>query len=301
LPPIRESGSEPAAGGDHGRVRKVIETMRTTTMLRTAAGIGLVLGILGCASRAPDVEAPPTAYVEQLASTVMTPEVVKFEAKVLIQNRMRASMDFERVDYAVDLYDTELFASSFADMKRTRGGGRQWVTFPFQIAVADIMAQAVDTLAEGSIRVTFRGRVYPAPSTGFGPLPFAETVVVPIPKIPEVSFEGTEGVPLSEMFRVMLRVRNRNDFDLSVQSVDSYLEINGHRYPLLHTVQATHIGEGENGIVTLQMEQTPGKSLSMILSTLESQHPTFSVGGTIAARTQYGWIYIPVRVDSSSP
>ena len=53
------------------------------------------------------------------------------------------------------------------------GGGRQTVTFPFQIAVADIAAQAVDLLAEGSMRVSFRGHVYPASSSGFAPIPFA--------------------------------------------------------------------------------------------------------------------------------
>jgi len=132
-------------------------------MLRWIAVGGLLLGVLGCATRKPDVEQPPTASVDQLASTVMTPEVVRFEAKVLIRNRMRSSMDFERVDYAVDLYDTELFASSFDGMKRTSGGGRQTVTFPFQIAVADIAAQAVDLLAEGSMRVSFRGHRRRAP------------------------------------------------------------------------------------------------------------------------------------------
>jgi len=273
--------------------------MRRIGILNGLAGIGLLLGALGCATRGPEVEQPPTAVVDQLASTVMTPEVVRFQAKVVIRNRMRSSMDFERVDYAVDLYDTELFTSSFDGLKVTKGGGIQTVTLPFQIAMSDIAAQAVDLLAEGSMRVSFRGRVYPEAASGFAPIPFARTVTIPIPRIPEVSFAGTEGVPLSDSFRVILGVRNLNSFDLSVESVESYLEINERQYPLLYTLQSTHIGAGLTGTVTLHLEHTPGRSLSMVLNALQSTNPSFSVGGSITARTPYGWIYIPVRIEAA--
>ena len=69
---------------------------------------------------------------------------MKLQAKILIHNVMSVPDDFDRVDYAVDLFDKELFKDSFNGMKRTNGDGNQTVTFPFQIAMADIAKQVVD-------------------------------------------------------------------------------------------------------------------------------------------------------------
>ena len=66
----------------------------------------------GCASKGPPVVKPPTVQVSQFNSTVITPQVVKFQARILIHNRGSEALDFERVDYAVDLFNQELFASS---------------------------------------------------------------------------------------------------------------------------------------------------------------------------------------------
>ena len=101
-------------------------------------------------------------------------------------------------------------------------------------------------------------------------------------------------------FRVRLRVRNTNSFPLTVNSIDSYLQINQQRYALLHTAQSVELPANGSGTVTLQMEQTPGKTLSMALSALQSKNPKFSVGGTIECRSPYGWIIIPVQVENKS-
>jgi LEA14-like dessication related protein len=147
------------------------------------------------------------------------------------------------------------------------------------------------------MRLTFRGTVYPAASSGWEPLRFQDTILIPLPRIPEVSFAGADGVPLSELFRVHLRVRNTNLFPLTVSSIDSYLQINRQRYALLYSEQSVDLAPGGAGTVTLRMEQTPGKTLSMALSTLQSPNPTFSLGGTIECKSPYGWIIIPVQVE----
>jgi hypothetical protein len=260
----------------------------------------MALLLAACASQGPAVSAPPEVRVSWFNSTVIRPELVKFEAKIVIENRMSSPLDFQRVDYAVDLLDTELFTDSFAELKRTSGRRNQTVTFPFQIVMKDILDQSVGILAEGGVRVTFRGTVYPAASSGFDPLPFQETILIPLPRIPEVSFAGADGVPFSEMFRVRLLVRNTNSFPLTVNSIDSYLQINQQRYALLHTEQSTELAPGGSGTVVLNMEQTPGKTLSMALSALQSKNPKFSVGGTIECRSPYGWIIIPVLIEEQS-
>ena len=269
-----------------------------TKVLHVCAAAALLLA--GCASQGPAVMEPPEVRVSWFNSTVIRPERVEFQAKILIENRGTAPLDFQRVDYAVDLLGTELFTDSFDQLKRTAGRKQQTVTFPFQIVMKDILDQSVGILAEGGVRVTFRGTLYPAAATGFSPAPFQETILIPLPKIPQVSFAGAEGVPFSELFRVRLRVNNTNSFPLTVGSIDSYLQINQQRYTLLHTEQAVELPAGGSGTVTLQMEQTPGKTLSMALSTLQSPNPKFSVGGTIQCRSPYGWIIIPVLLEDQS-
>jgi LEA14-like dessication related protein len=256
-----------------------------------------LLLLAGCAGQQTVVMGPPEVRVSWFNSTVIRPELVKFEAKVVIQNNSSAPLELERVDYAVDLLDTELFTDSFAQLQRTKGRGRLTVTFPFQIVMKDILEQNIGILAEGGMRVSFRGTVYPAASSGWEPLGFQETIHIPLPKIPTVSFGWVDGVPLSEMFRIHLRVRNPNLFSLTVSSIESYLQINQQRYALLHTTQSVELPAGGEGTVTLQMEQTPGKTLSMALSTLQSPNPRFSVGGTIECRSPYGWIIIPVHIE----
>ncbi|TVQ18880.1 MAG: hypothetical protein EA382_17165 [Spirochaetaceae bacterium] len=258
---------------------------------------GALVATTGCATRAPAEERPPAAEVSELESTVMTPDVVRFSAKVVVHNRMHSAMDFDRVDYTVDLFDAELFTESFADLPRTRGGGRMTITLPFQIAVSDIVERVVDVLAEESMRVTFSGQVYPAADSGFGPLAFRRSVSIPIPRMPEVSYSHTEGVPLTDTFRIAIDVRNRNTYPLTITEVESYIEINERSYPLLQTSEASRIEAGETGRIVLGMELTQGQRLSMLVNTLGSDTPAFAMGGSITARTQYGWIYIPIRIE----
>jgi LEA14-like dessication related protein len=259
-------------------------------------GFSFLFVVTGCSSRGRPVVMPPTVQVSQLNSTVITPEVVKFQARILVKNRGTGALDFERTDYAVDLFDRELFTSSFSGMKRTKGRKNQTVTFPFQIAMKDILEQKIAVLAEDGVRVTFRGIVYPDRSSGYSPVPFESTISIPLPDIPRVEFAGTEGVPMSELFIVKLRVTNTNRFPLSIARIDSHLELNGYRYQLLHTDQAADLEPGGWALVALRMENTPGKTLSMVFNALQFSEMDASIGGTIECESPYGWIIIPFDV-----
>jgi hypothetical protein len=272
--------------------------MKKTLQLLLACGALAVL-LAGCASQGPVVSAPPTVRVSQLQSLSFTPDLVKFQAKILIHNVMTIPLDFERVDYAVDLFDKELFADSFNGMKRTNGDGNQTVTFPFQIGMDDIAKQVVDVLSEESVRVTFRGEVYPAAKNGFDPIPFTETVTIPIPKVPVVALVGIQGVPFSDYFALTFSIKNTNTFAFSVGTVQTFLVLNDRRYSLLHTEQSTEMQPGESGIVTLRMENTPGKTLGMALNLAQSPDKKFAVTGTIQCGTPYGWFIFPIRLEGS--
>jgi LEA14-like dessication related protein len=259
----------------------------------------ICLGLIaGCSSKGPAVDKPPTVEVSQFNSTVITPQLVKFQARIIINNRSSRELDFDRVDYAVDLQGQELFSSSFSELLRTKRGKKQTVTFPFQISMADILDRAVVILAEGGMEVGFRGVVYPDPASGFSPLAFKSTIEIPVPEIPEVAFGGTEGVPMSGDFVVKLRIMNTNGFEVTVNRIESYLEINQVQYQLLHTEQAASLEPHRWQTIELYMENTTGKTLSLILNTLQTPNMEFRVGGTVECRSPYGWIVFPIALQA---
>jgi LEA14-like dessication related protein len=275
-------------------------TMRRI-LLAVGCAAGLALVLAGCASRGPVVPKPPTVKVSQLKSISFTPDLVKFQAKVLIVNNMNGDMTFERTDYAVDMFDAQLFSDTFSDMLTTRSGGTQTVTFPFQISMDDIKSQGLDVLAEQGLRVAFHGNVVCSSSYGFDPVPFDATLTIPIPRIPTVTFLGAEGAPYTESFRIRLGVTNPNSFAFSVDSIDSYLVLNDTRYALLRTDRATQIPAGGSGLVVLQMRTTPGKALSMALNLAQSGDagPDLDLTGSVTLATPYGWVYVPVSLKQA--
>jgi LEA14-like dessication related protein len=289
---VLDTGGPSSYGGVVCSTREEVPVKKTILFL--LAAISLLMA--GCASQGPDVVTPPSVRASQQSLT-FTPDLVTFEAKVLIHNNMRAALDFDRVDYAVDLFDKELFTDSFNGMKRTNGNGDQTVTVPFQIAMDDILKQVIDVVSEESMRVTFRGEVYPAPKFGFDAIPFSTTLTIPIPKIPVVTFLGARGVPFSDTFALSFRIRNPNSFPFSVDTVQTFLEINDRRFSLLHTVEATEMQPGGSGVVMLRMENTTGKTLGMALSLAQSPDKKFAVTGTIRCGTPYGWFIFPVKFE----
>jgi hypothetical protein len=273
--------------------------VRRIGIIAASAALAIVLG--GCASQGPVVPSPPDVRVSELRSISFTPDLVKFQAKVLIQNTMNAPMDFEKTDYSVDLFDKELFSDSFSGMKRTNRGGTQTVTFPFQISMEDIQKQGIDVLNEESIRVTFHATVFTAASYGFDPIPVDETVTIPLPKIPLVVLAGTQGTPFTDLFRIRLRVTNPNTFAFTVDSIDSYLVLNDTRYSLLRTDRPTEIPAGGTGIVVLQMKNTPSKTLSMAFNLAQSADtgPELDLTASVTLATPYGWVYVPVSMKET--
>jgi hypothetical protein len=263
------------------------------------AAVAAAVVLAGCASQGPVVSAPPTVRVSELQSLSFTPDLVRLEAKILIHNVMSVALDFDRVDYAVDLFDNELFNDSFNGMKRTNGGGNQTVTFPLQISMEDIARQVADVLSEDSVRVTFRGEVFPAAKAGFEPIPFTETITIPIPRVPIVALVGVRGVPLSDSFVLTFSVRNTNTFAFTVDTVQTFLELNQSKYSLLHTEQSTEIQPNDSGTVSLHMENTTGKALGMALNLAQSRDKKFAVTGTIQCGTPYGWFIFPIRLEGS--
>ena len=140
--------------------------------------------LVSCASQEPMVSTPPAVTVSDFKSVSFTPQRIEFDARVLIQDTAPVPLELAKVDWAVDMFDQELFNDSFSGLKRTDGNGTQTVSLPFHIVMKDVTAQAPDLLAEGKLRVTFRGQVYSAARYGLSPVPFTQSIEIPIPKLP---------------------------------------------------------------------------------------------------------------------
>jgi LEA14-like dessication related protein len=270
--------------------------MRKTIAILAICAAGTAL-IIGCASQGPIVSVQPTVTVSSFESISFSPTLAKYVAKILIHNNAGQDIDFQRTDYAVDLFDTQLFTDSFDGMKRTKANGDQTVTFPFQVAMEDIANQGIDLLSEQGLRVTFRGNVYTAARYGMDPVPFTGTVTVPIPQMPEVTYVGTEGEALSDAWRVNFTIRNPNKFPFTLASVRTTLILNGKKYSLLHTHGATEVKPGETAPVALRMETSPEKALSMALNLATNRDLRFNITGMVTCTTPYGLVLIPLNLD----
>jgi LEA14-like dessication related protein len=95
-----------------------------------------------------------------------------------------------------------------------------------------------------------------------------------------------------------LRITNPNTFALNLKSIDSYLEINGTKYGLLRTQGTTEIQPNSAETVSLSMEQSTAKTLSMVLNMAQSGSFRFAVGGDLRCQTPYGLIFIPLKLNA---
>ena len=259
----------------------------------------MVIFVVGCATRGPVVPVAPSVQVTQFDSVLFTPDVIKFQAKLLINNRMDAELNIQKIDYGADVNDKQMFTDSFTQLKPLSGNGQLTVTFPFQIAMKDIKDQAVDVLAEEAIHVSFRGQVYPAGDFGFGPIPIKTTRTIPLPKVPGITIEQTEGSPLKR-FTVFLKIQNTNSFPLNLQPIYSYIELNRIKYGMLRTQGSTEIKPGASKTIALEMEESAGKTLIMEQNIATSSSIQFTIGGDIKFDTPYGLIFIPLKLSSET-
>jgi len=264
-----------------------------------AIAVSAVLLVAGCASQGPMVSTPPTVSVSSFQSTSFSPTLVKYEARVLVHNNAGAVLELQRIDYAVDLFDTQLFTDSSSGLKRTNPNGDQTFTFGFQIATKDIADQGIDLLSEQSLRVTFRGEVRTAARYGMDPVPFTATVTVPLPRMPDVNYLGSEGDPLTDAWRLHFNVTNNNSFPVTLSSVKTFVVLNGKKYSLVHTHGETELSSGVATPVDLQMETSPGKALSMALNLATNRSLRFNLTGMVTCNTQYGWVFIPLDLEEA--
>jgi hypothetical protein len=265
------------------------------------AAAAVALFLAGCASepQGPMVSTPPTVGVSSFKSVSFSPTLVKYQANVVIHNNAGTDIDFQRIDWAVDLLDAELFTDSTKGLKRMHANADQVVPFGFQVATQDIASQGIDLFSEESLRVTLRGHVLTAARYGMDPVPFTATVSVPLPRIPDVTYLGSEGDPLTDAWRLHFSVTNKSSFPITLASVKTFVDLNGKKYSLVHTKGETALQPGVATPVDLQMETSPGKALSMALNVVTNRSLRFNLTGQVTCTTDYGSIFIPMDLEEA--
>lgn len=269
--------------------------MGSTSTLSTVLAL---TGLLAACSTpdGPLVWTAPDVELAQFESTLITPEVIRFETMVRITNRMRGPLEIASVEYGADLHDRPLFSETFTELLPMDEFGTQRVRMPFQVSMQDIANQVEDVLAEEGIRVTFHGTVYPV---GFDPIPFESTVVIPPTAPPLVAICGVRGTPLAGDFIVYLELKNVNSFPMTVSDVDTYLDLNGKKYDLLRTESQSSMGPGQSGRIALTLRNSTAKGLSMLINVAKNGTAHFTLGGSIACQTPHGVLLLPVALSSS--
>jgi LEA14-like dessication related protein len=260
-----------------------------------AATLALSALLSSCAS-GPVVPMPPSVRVVDFNSTVITPDAIKFVAKVAIENEMRGPLEIQRVDFGADLHDSRLFDDSFSKVRPMNSRSTTTLTLPFQVAMTDIGDRIEDVVAEEAVRVTLHGTVYPV---GFEPIPFVAEKVIPMPRVPNVALAGTRGNPLEGEFTVFLDVENTNHFPISCGSVETFLKLNGKRYDLMRTEGFSNLRAGATGRVALTMRATRAKGLSMIINVAKNHGADFAIAGQMSCQTPHGLILLPVDLSGS--
>lgn len=257
-----------------------------------------VLVLSACASvpEGPVVPTPPCVEA-RFDSTVVTPDGIELVGRVLVTNTMRASLQIERVDYAADLHDAPILEATYDELRPIHPRGWQSVTVPIEITRGELGERLEDVLAEESVRVAFRGTVHPI---GFAPVDFRVEKTIPMPKLPSVSIDGARGNPLDGEFTVRLCVRNPNEYALTFESIESFVKLNDKRYELLRSECFDRIAPGATGRIALTMQQTRGKLSSVLVNIARHGVEDFVVGGTIACRTPYALVRLPIEVRSSA-
>ena len=239
----------------------------------------------------------PTVSVSNFKSLSFSPQRIEFDATVLIQNNAPVELDVQKVDWAVDMYDQQLFTDSLTGLNQTNANGSRTISLPFHIAMKDVMAQAPDLLAEGRLKVTFAARYSPPRVMGWSPCPSLRHWRSRSSSCLTSRYVGSDGEPFSDAFRLNFKVTNTNDFPFHADvrqdfPCDKRKEI----LPAAHA-RSVDIPPGQTLPVALQMENSPGKTLSMALNLAQHPNPSFSVNGTATFKTPYGFIYIPLSLE----
>ena len=276
------------------RVRVVMVTAAACVLLLAACAGGPKP-----AEQGPMVTVEPGAKLATLKTVSFSPTLVKYQSSLVIHNNADVDLNLDRIDWSVDLCDAELFTDVSKNLKRTRAGGDLVVPFNFQVATSDIADQGFDLYSEQELRVTVRGEVSPARRCGLDPVPFTATLSVPLPRVPDVTYLGSDGDPLTDKWRLHFTVTNRSSFPITLASVKTFVELNNEKYSLVHTKGVTDLAPGVATPVDLQMENSPAQALSMVLNLATNRNLRMNLTGQITCTSPYGQILVPLDLEEA--
>lgn len=238
----------------------------------------------------------PTLRFIGFNSVSIQPEGVQFEVKLGIKNNMPISLPLNRIEYQFDLNQKRLVTGTFNQFAALQGFSEQEVTFPFQLAWKDLVAQATSGSTSGQVyKVGFNGSLFVSESMALPAIPFSIEKTLPVPKLPKVGFVGTEGSPLGERFALNFKIKNENSFPIWMEGADTSLQLNQKNYELVQSGSAPRFEPGETQTLSLAMTNTLGKGIDMLANALLSGKMDFKASGKVRFGTPYGTLVLPVN------
>ncbi len=147
--------------------------MIRTIMLRTSLAV-LLISAGGCATTGGFLQTvAPTLRFIGFNSVSIQPEGVQFEVKMGIKNNMPISLPLNRIEYQFNLNQKRLATGTFNQFSALRGYSEQEVTFPFQLAWKDLVAQATSgSTSSQEYKVGFNGSLFVSESVALPAIPF---------------------------------------------------------------------------------------------------------------------------------
>ena len=73
--------------------------------MKNATLLALFSLVVSACSSAPVIPIAPSVKVSELESVLITPDFIRYRAKVVINNQMRGKLNVAKVDYEVDLHE----------------------------------------------------------------------------------------------------------------------------------------------------------------------------------------------------
>lgn len=259
---------------------------------RLLALVLINLLMFGCATQ-PAGTKIPLVESTTLDSTLITPKIVRFNAKISIKNQMENSLPLEKVEYSVELNGKQLFNASFDGLLVTPSMGEQKVNFPFRIAYKDILNLPPNILQEGLINVKFKGNLHTNKDLRLKPVPFEINQEFPIPRIPVVTLSNKSS-PFKKNLKLVFEVDNKNFFPLDISKIDYYMEVDNKKYDLSKSNKTKNIKAKSSGELVLKINKKDKQSKSAYSTIKKSKQ--YQLLGSIEYKTPYGIMQAPLEL-----
>ncbi|MCD4812286.1 LEA type 2 family protein [bacterium] len=260
-------------------------------------GLALVMVVSGCAHLQSLIE-PPQVRVLSVKPVFITPQNIGFRAKISVTNRVPIRIPLKKLEFTVGVNGRHFTSGAVETIEAVGGSAAQVVEVPFQINFSDLTALVVQVQKAEKMHLEFNGRLHLGGQFSFPAVPFSFKVVLPIPRLPSVTFGGFKLMHQEKNVGLKIRVKNPNTFPLAMSKIGVQATIAGQSYTLAALKDKPVIAANAEGEIWLKIGDSVGKTLSLFTQMLLNRNPQVSFSGELESETPFGKLAIPIGISS---